>query len=159
MPSISVRAIIIQHNALLLLRRNRSGVLPFYVTPGGRVEKGEKYIPALKRECLEELGVHVKVGRHLATFIARYPDGNREQRYFRCSITSGKVGTGTGPEHQQGGGYAGSYTPEWIPKNKVATLPFRPKKVLQMLAGQFSNPSCFREKPTAVRKHHIRGTS
>lgn len=137
MPSISVRAVIIHRNRLLLLRRKRPGAAVYYVTPGGKVEKGERLNNALKRECFEELGVHVKVGKHLATFIARYPDGKREQQYFHCSIIGGKVGTGTGPEHQPGGGYSGMYTPEWVPKNRVALLPFRPKKVLQMLMGQF----------------------
>ncbi len=138
MTSIGVRAVIIYRNQLLLLRRKRPGKPVYYVTPGGRVEKGEELPIALKRECFEELGVHVKVGNRLATFIARYPDGKREQQYYRCIITGGKLGTGTGPEHQPGGGYSGSYAPEWVPKNKVAKLPFRPKKVLQMLAGQFT---------------------
>lgn len=138
MPSISVRAIIIQHNALLLLRRNRPGVRVYYVTPGGRVEKGEKLNDALKRECLEELGVHVRVGKKVGSYVARFPDGDRTQLYFLCTISGGKVGTGIGPEHQPEGGYKGTYTPEWVPKNKVAVLPFRPKKVLQMLERQFS---------------------
>lgn len=151
MSSVSVRAVIIHRKKLLLLRRNRPGGVEYFVTPGGRVEQGEKHILALKRECLEELGVHVRVGKKVGSYVARFSDGNRTQLYFLCTITGGKVGSGTGLEHQPGGGYSGTYTPEWVPQKKVAALPFRPKRVLRMLIRQFSDRSSFRENSTRFR--------
>lgn len=54
----SAKAVIIQ-NGKILLTKNVDQEGFFYLLPGGGVEKGETLHQALKRECLEEIGVEV----------------------------------------------------------------------------------------------------
>ena len=55
-------AIVMQNNQVALIKRQREDESPFYLFPGGTVEPGETPGEAAKREILEELGLHIKVG-------------------------------------------------------------------------------------------------
>lgn len=57
----AVRAIIIKDKRILLCEYHDDEGY-FYVTPGGGQEYGEDMKTALRRECLEELGVEVNIG-------------------------------------------------------------------------------------------------
>ncbi|MEA3295571.1 MAG: isoleucine--tRNA ligase [Patescibacteria group bacterium] len=46
-------------NEVLLLRRNENGRRKTWAMPGGKVDKGETFKEALKREVMEELGVEI----------------------------------------------------------------------------------------------------
>ncbi len=136
----SVRAVILENNAVLLLHRRKPHA-EYWVVPGGRVEAGEERISALARECKEELGVAIKIGKELCSFSSRYPDGVRTQHVFLCSIVSGVVGTGEGPEYQVDGGYSGTYTPEWVPLGHLPTLPLKPSLLKRFLLRILSEHS------------------
>jgi len=56
--SVSVKALIVDDEGKFLMVKENNGV---WDLPGGRLENGENIVDALKRECLEEIGVEVDV--------------------------------------------------------------------------------------------------
>jgi 8-oxo-dGTP diphosphatase len=61
---VSIKAIIVRDGKLLALE-NRTGQAHWYTLPGGGQEHGETMPEALRRECREEIGADVRVGRLL----------------------------------------------------------------------------------------------
>ncbi|HNT55141.1 MAG TPA: NUDIX domain-containing protein [Anaerolineaceae bacterium] len=71
----SVKAIIIKNNCLLCIRKvDELGV--YYLLPGGGQDRNETFIETVTRECLEELGAPVQVGR--LRYIREYIGENHE---------------------------------------------------------------------------------
>lgn len=60
-------AVIDADNKVLICRRSGKSMTGMWEFPGGKVEPGESQEEALAREFLEELGVPITVGPHLAT--------------------------------------------------------------------------------------------
>lgn len=69
-----------------LIRQRRPGQIMAGVWefPGGKCEPGEVPGSATARECLEEVGVAVVVGRLRSRFVHRYPHGLVELSYYDC---------------------------------------------------------------------------
>jgi 8-oxo-dGTP diphosphatase len=67
-----------------LIRRRRPGQIMAGVWefPGGKCEPGEPPEAAAARECREEVGVEVVIGRLRARFVHRYPHGLVELSYY-----------------------------------------------------------------------------
>ncbi|HQF61553.1 MAG TPA: NUDIX domain-containing protein [Anaerolineaceae bacterium] len=89
----SVKAIIIQNNSLLCIRKiDELGF--YYLLPGGGQDKNETFIEAVERECLEELGAPVHVGqlRYIREYIGehhefRETDHNHQIEFmFECTL-------------------------------------------------------------------------
>ena len=59
----------------------------FWEFPGGKVEPGETPAVATARECREEVGFDVEVGRLDRTFAHDYPHGLVELFYFHAHAT------------------------------------------------------------------------
>ena len=115
-----VRAIIIEGSKILLIHRNKNGE-EYWVFPGGGVDKGETPEIAMLREALEELGVSVDVGQQFAIHELNLEGKEPQQEiFFFCSITGGKLGTGNGPEFQEGTSYIGEYALEWVPFAEIS---------------------------------------
>lgn len=73
---------------LLLVRRAREPGLGRWSVPGGRVEPGETDLEAVRREALEETGLHVTVGLRVGTVQRPGPDGvTYDIRDYACSLT------------------------------------------------------------------------
>jgi mutator protein MutT len=54
--------------------------------PGGKVEPGERLDECLRRELLEELAVHVLVGREIFATTHAYPERTVELHFFECEM-------------------------------------------------------------------------
>lgn len=82
-----VAAAIVRDGRLLAARRTRpSRHAGGWEFPGGKVEAGEDDAGALQRECREELGVEIVVGRQLG----EATDGEVRIVLFGASIRSGE---------------------------------------------------------------------
>lgn len=93
----SAKAIIIQNDQLLTIK-NRDPLGDFYILPGGGQDHCETLHEALRRECREEIGVEIVIGR--LQFIREYIGANHEfsehdgdvhqiEFMFRCALEEG----------------------------------------------------------------------
>jgi len=130
---IRVRAVIIQDNRILTIKRTKPEEL-FWCCPGGEVEVGESKEIALKREIKEELGVEIKILKLLTELASQKPETKGQLEYFYlCEIVGGDLGSGTGPEYQKDSGYVGRYELEWLSIIDLPDFDFRPRQVGEML--------------------------
>ena len=107
----AARAVIIRDERLLLLRKEGGGRPGRYALPGGGQDTGETLQQALIRECLEEIGTTVSVGKLL--FVADFfkqrdtsPPGTRHvvEILFRCTVPGDYTPTsGHHPDKHQTG--------------------------------------------------------
>lgn len=124
-----VRAIIIKDAKILLIKRIKQDET-YWVLPGGGIEGKENNEQALKRECLEELGLDIKIKE---LFLERPSDkietiGQMEFFYF-ADITGGELGTGYGPEFQPNSEYSGQYQLHWVELDKIFSMNLKPVEV------------------------------
>ena len=129
-------AIIVQDNALALIKRQREGNT-YFVFPGGGVEPGETPEQAAVREVYEELGVEITVER-LAAEVSYVHSGHdrTHQFYFLAHITGGRFGTGQGPEML--GLYpahSGTYAPVWLPVGQLKSETVYPVSLVELVCG------------------------
>lgn len=133
----AVRAVIIHDGRLLVVKmKDRDGI--FYILPGGGQKPGETFFETLKRECMEEVGVDVRIGDFL--FVREYIGRNHVFRYrhsnfhqvetvFRCEIEDpSKVRVGDLQDMRQVG-------VAWLPLEELPETRFFP----QVLTGFFKN--------------------
>lgn len=122
-----VRAIIIKNDQILTLKRIKK-TETYYTFPGGGVEKGETNEEAIKRECLEELGVNIKVFKLLKslTITNLYDLPKHIQNFYVCEIIDGELGTGNGPEYQEGSHYEGEHIIKWLNIKDLKNIDLRP---------------------------------
>lgn len=96
-----VRAILVDSdNRLVLIRREKAGVPPYYVAPGGGVEPTDaNFHAALQREMREELGGTVQIHRLIyITEAMRGPELRVRQLYYLCRLQSINLADRNGPE-------------------------------------------------------------
>ncbi|MBI3573107.1 MAG: NUDIX domain-containing protein [Candidatus Kerfeldbacteria bacterium] len=133
-----VRAIIIQAGKILLIKRIKPEET-YWVLPGGGVETGESHADAIKRECVEELGLTVNVNDLFFRKTSEKPETKDQvEIFYLCDVVSGQLGTGQGPEFQRDTHYVGKYEPTWVDISQIAKLNFKPYDIRDLLAKKFS---------------------
>lgn len=85
-------AIIEKDGKVLSTQRSEAMSLPLkWEFPGGKIEAGESAEDCLRRELLEEIGLHVCLKKSLPTSTHHYPKFTITLYPFLCSIESGEV--------------------------------------------------------------------
>ncbi len=120
--------ILVENGQVALIERHRQG-LHYYTFPGGHVEQGENPEQAAVRETSEELGLQVVVKR----LVAKIWWQNQPQYYYLVEKVSGVFGSGGGEEMSGKNPVAGTYTPVWVPIEKMLTFPVKPLLMAEML--------------------------
>jgi 8-oxo-dGTP diphosphatase len=116
----------------LLCLRKQGDIGLFYVLPGGGQEPGELLVDSLKRECREELGADVEVGK--LRFVQEYVGANHQFKavhggrhfvnlYFEARLLEP---TGTQPMQPD----PGQVGLEWLETARLAELPFYPRSLV-----------------------------
>lgn len=81
---------------LLVVRRARPPAAGLWSVPGGRVEPGESDQEAVRREVLEETGLHVTVGLRVGTVQRAAPGGQvYDIRDYACGPARDAVSGGS----------------------------------------------------------------
>ena len=82
--------VIRKDDRVLIARRPPGDALEgLWEFPGGKIEKGESSETCLARELHEELGIVVRVGRHLGSNTHAYPDKTVELLFFEVALVEG----------------------------------------------------------------------
>lgn len=134
---VSVKAVIIRDNRVLLVR-NTDELGDWYLLPGGGQAHGETLEEALQRECHEEIGVRVVMGRLL--FIRDYIAANHEfaredagvhqlELMFRCRLLPGmSPSCGGTPDPFQSG-------IDWLPLHGLEGFRLYPSPLRRLLGS------------------------
>ncbi len=83
-------AVFIKDGRVMICRRppNKGNALKWEF-PGGKSEPGETLEECLKRECEEELGIEISVGREICATEYEYPDITVKLHFMLSKIVSG----------------------------------------------------------------------
>ena len=132
-----VRAIIIQESKVLLIKRVKPEMV-YWVIPGGGTQENETMETALQRECLEELGLKIKVGELVFEMNSEKEEtiGQREFFYL-CTIIGGVLGSGSGPEYKQDTNYVGQYVIEWIDIKNLPSCDLKPEEIKNFIYEKY----------------------
>jgi 8-oxo-dGTP diphosphatase len=112
-PAILVAAAVVERDGAFLLTRRLDGahLAGCWEFPGGKVEEGERLDECLRREMLEELGVHAIVGRAIFSTTHAYAERRIELHFFECEIF-GELNPTMGQEVR------------WVPRGDLRSLDF-----------------------------------
>jgi 8-oxo-dGTP diphosphatase len=123
-PIVSVGAVIVDGDRVLLIRRGHEPLKGAWSIPGGVVELGETLTEALVREVREETGLDVDVGPVLEVLdrVHRNSDGRVEFHFviidYLCAPRGGALACGTDAD-----------AAEWTPRGALSacelTAPLR----------------------------------
>ena len=96
MPRVSAKAVIVRDDQLLVIVKRDTGG-EYYALPGGGQDDFETLPEAVRRECLEEIGVDVEVGELLCVrdyiarnheFAAHQPEVHQVELLFSCRVAA-----------------------------------------------------------------------
>ena len=131
---ITVRAVIVQDDKILLIKKDSPEEGVRYTLPGGALESGETLHQAVIRECLEEINSAVKAFDvlHIADFFIPKLEPEPYTRHqlevlIQCQTPAGYIPTsGPDPDKHQVG-------VEWLPVNKLAEQTISPNFFAELL--------------------------
>ena len=91
-PTIDVVAGLVFRAGRLLITQRRPGshLAGLWEFPGGKLDPGEDWIPALHRELREELAIGVEVGPLIKELTHAYPEKTVRLRFYRCHWRQGE---------------------------------------------------------------------
>ena len=108
-----VAAIIIKDDKYFIAQRNRNKHMGLsWEFPGGKVEKGETFEKALKREIREELNIEILIKNKLGEENFQDEKINVKLHYFICSHINGEINLS---EHEESA---------WVTKNEFKNYNF-----------------------------------
>ncbi|WP_298272348.1 (deoxy)nucleoside triphosphate pyrophosphohydrolase [Geobacter sp.] len=112
MKHLHVTCAIIERDGLVLAaQRSAAMSLPLkWEFPGGKIDPGESPEECLRRELVEEMGIHVRVGQSLPASTHQYPTFTVTLHPFVCTIETGEIVL---HEHA---------AIAWLPPNELHTL-------------------------------------
>jgi len=85
-------AVLRQDDRILICQRDNNGSCPLlWEFPGGKLEQGETLAECLVRECQEELGVMIEVGKVFAEALHTYGDKEMCFTFFESRIMEGEL--------------------------------------------------------------------
>jgi 8-oxo-dGTP diphosphatase len=120
-PIVSVGAVILKNERVLLVRRATEPLKDEWSVPGGVVELGETLRVAAEREAREETGLDVAAGEVLGVFDSIFPDASGKAQFhyvlidFLCRVTGGDLrAAGDAAEAR------------WFTREELAALNLRP---------------------------------
>lgn len=101
LPIIGVGGVIVHRDRVLLVCRATEPLKGEWSIPGGMLELGEKLRDGVRREVLEETGVHVEPGDVLDVFDSIFQDEQGRTQYhyvlidYLCRFVSGEAKAGS----------------------------------------------------------------
>jgi len=116
-----------------------------YLLPGGGQDHGESLVETVRRECREELGCEVEVGRlfcvrefiehnHPGSFPSDFGDLHAVEHVFECRLSGGEeIDPNSRGDRTQAG-------LEWFSAEELRGLPFHPLDLLELLEGDPAGP-------------------
>ena len=132
----AARALILQDNNILLLRKDGYEEGERFALPGGGQDLGETLEQALHRECMEEIGTRVKIGD--LVYVADYfkprdtnPRSTRQlvEFLFDCTVPDDYAPiNGYHPDKHQ-------VEVVWARLTELADMPLYPRSLTTYLAG------------------------
>ena len=123
-----VAALIWDNDRFLICQRPATKTRPLlWEFVGGKVEPGETYEEALSRECLEELGIVLKIGDEFMRVEHEYPDITVNLILLNATIISGELKLN---EHND---------IRWITPSEIPNFNFCPadEEILEKIARSF----------------------
>jgi ADP-ribose pyrophosphatase YjhB (NUDIX family) len=104
----TARAVLLDGPDLILIKRTKPGLAPYWITPGGGVEPGldDTVVQGLHREMEEEIGGKVTdVGTVVVDTVPHptpaHPDGVKVQHFFACRLAAMDPALRHGPEVEE----------------------------------------------------------
>ncbi|GAA2735922.1 NUDIX domain-containing protein [Actinocorallia aurantiaca] len=131
------RALVLDGADLLLFRRTRPGIAPYWTTPGGKVEPEDEDVrAAARRELMEELGATVGPLKGVFTHTEHRPKADYVHRFFLCRLESMDLSLRCGPEFDDPA--RGDYDVERFPceGKSFVDLPLWPAQLREFLIEQ-----------------------
>lgn len=128
--------IVIKDNMVLLMHRNNNGN-EYWVFPGGGQEPGETNEQTAVREIAEETTVAVQPKKLLYRIFWDNGDCNY---FYLCEYLSGEpMLPQDAPEYQEAmqPGSTQSYTPQWVPIEKIASLVLYPLEIRDLFLQDY----------------------
>ncbi|WP_152392736.1 NUDIX domain-containing protein [Paenibacillus guangzhouensis] len=130
----TVRALIIQDDKLLLIKKKRPNIGLYYVLPGGAQESNETLEQALIRECIEELGIEISSSNLIC--VREYISRNHEYSFilkevhtidfiYECNIQF------LNNELRSLKADIGQVGIEWLPINEIKKTIYEPEESLE----------------------------
>ena len=129
-PLVGVGGVVLEGDAVLLVRRGQEPLRGEWSLPGGLVETGETLTAALCREIREETGLTVRVGPLVEALDRILPDEQGRVRYhyvlvdYLCRVESGTLAAGTDAMETR-----------WVAREQLGEFHLRPETLAVIEKG------------------------
>ena len=130
--NIAARAIIIENGNLLVMQRNKQGMI-YYTLVGGKVNDSETPEQAVVREVQEETGLTVT--NYRLVYTEKHPAPYNSQYIYLCEVAPHEaVGLTLGSEEEKMNRQGiNMHTPYWAPIRSFSKIHFRTPTLHQRL--------------------------